>query len=130
MQRLVLAMEGEENGGSSAEHQLRKNLVELMEFRRMTQADLAELLGKSQSWVSRRLSGKAWEEGGSRFQFEDLDTLARIFGLSPAELLHPGYGKWDRRTGHERRAGPDRRRVRPFRQQGISKTGSDEEGAA
>ena len=114
MQRLRLDAMAGENGGSpaAAEDQLRRNLLELMEFRRMTQAELADRMGKSQSWVSRRLSGRDWSEGGSRFQFEDLDVLANIFGLSPAELLLPGYGKWDRRRAGERRCGTDRRQRR------------------
>lgn len=111
MSRLRLAME-DEIGGSPAEHQLRLNLLELMEFRKMTQADLAQRLGQTQPWLSKRLSGKAWTEGGSRFQLEDLDALSDVFGLSPSELLQPGHGKWDRRRAGERRIGTERRRSR------------------
>jgi transcriptional regulator with XRE-family HTH domain len=100
----------DEQDCAPAEHRLRTNVLELMEFRRMTQAELAELLGKSQPWLSKRLSGKPWSEGGSRFQIEDLDALANVFGLSPAQLLEPGHGKWDRRSGRDRRSGFDRRR--------------------
>ena len=107
MQRLRSGMD---DGQESAEQRLRKNLLELMESRRMTQAELAERLGKGQPWLSKRLSGKPWNEGGSRFQLEDLDAIAHIFGLSPAQLLEPGHGKWDRRSGTERRGGIDRRR--------------------
>lgn len=95
---------------TTAEAQLRLNIIELMDFRRMKQAHLADRLGKSQSWVSKRLSGKAWTAGGSRFQFEDLDALARVFDLPPDALLRPGFGKWDRRRGGDRRMGSDRRR--------------------
>ena len=95
-----------------AEQQLRRNVVALMEWRKMTQAELADALGQSQSWVSRRLSGKDWTDGGSRFQFSDLDGLCRVFGLSPWELLQPGHGNWDRRRADERRTGTDRRRSR------------------
>lgn len=109
MQRLRLDMSTEDE--TPAEQQLRVNVLELMDFRRMSQVELAERLGKSQSWVSKRLSGKKWDEGGSRFQFSDLDALSTVFGLSPAELLLPGYGKWDRRVGADRRCGRDRRRV-------------------
>jgi transcriptional regulator with XRE-family HTH domain len=86
-----------------AEEQLRQNLRELMEWRRMTQADLAAQLGRSQPWVSKRMSGV------NKFQVEDLDELARVFMLTPTELLHPGYGQWDRRTTRDRRTGNDRR---------------------
>lgn len=95
------------------EERLRLNLVELLIFRRMKQNELAERLGKSQAWVSKRLTGKASGKG-SRFQFSDLDALAAVFGLSPAELLQPRYGKWDRRSGRERREGADRRQARPI----------------
>lgn len=94
-----------------AEEQLRQNLLEILEFRRMKQTDLADRLGRSQSWVSKRLTGKA-SGRGSRFQLSDLDALSAIFGLSPSELLQPAYGKRDRRSGHERRQRPDRRQAR------------------
>lgn len=110
MQRLVLAMSGSETDRLSAEEWLRRNVVELMEFYRMKQATLAERIGRSQSWLSRRLSGKPWRSGGSRFQFQDLDKLAAAFDVSPAELLQPKHGDWNRRSGHERRSGTDRRR--------------------
>src|SRR5688572_16261056 len=109
MGRLRLDMGGHDTP-ATAEEWLRRNVVELMRFYRMRQATLAEKIGRSQSWLSRRLSGKPWDQGGSRFQFEDLDKLADVFGVSPAELLQPKYGEWDRRTGHERRSGTDRRR--------------------
>lgn len=99
----------DDGGAPPAEDQLRRNLVALLKARRMRQSELAERMGRSQSWVSRRLSGKEWKDGGSRFQFGDLDRLSHIFGLSPAQLLQPGYGEWDRRSGHERRGGRDRR---------------------
>lgn len=92
-----------------AEEQLRQNVLELMAFRRMKQGVLAAKLGRSQSWLSKRLSGKGSGKG-SRFQLTDLDVLATVFGVSPSELLEPKWGKWDRRSGHERRSGLDRRR--------------------
>ena len=110
MERLRI-MDGDAPDGLS-EQQLRRNVVALMEWRGMTQAELADELGQSQSWVSRRLSGKDWTDGGSRFQFSDLDGLCRVFGLSPWELLQPGHGNWDRRRADERRTGTDRRRSR------------------
>lgn len=93
-----------------AEEQLRRNILELMRWRKMNQVRLAKLLGQSQSWLSRRLSEKP--DKGTRFQFSDLDTLSAIFGVSPAQLLQPGYGNWDRRTGGDRRSGVDRRQSR------------------
>lgn len=80
----------------------------LMEWRKMTQAELAEQLNRTQPWLSKRLTGT------TPFQIEDLDLLGAFFGLSPAELLQDGHGNLDRRTGDERRSGTDRRRARPF----------------
>lgn len=114
MQRLVLEMSvGGNDAQPTAEEWLRRNVVELMRFYRMRQAELAGKIGRSQSWLSRRLSGKPWTDGGSRFQLADLDALASAFGLSPAELLEPKYGEWDRRTGQDRRIRTDRRHKRP-----------------
>jgi transcriptional regulator with XRE-family HTH domain len=108
---LRLHMSDEHGQDGSAEEWLRRNVIELMAFYRMKQTVLAERMGRSQSWLSRRLSGRPWDEGGSRFQFEDLDRLATVFGLSPAELLQPKYGQWDRRRAGERRCGTDRRQT-------------------
>jgi transcriptional regulator with XRE-family HTH domain len=92
----------------TANEQLRVNLRELMEWRRMTQADLAEMLSVSQPWVSKRMSGT------TPFQMSDVDMLAHAFGVSPAELLCGGWGKFDRRRqGSERRSGQDRRGPQP-----------------
>jgi transcriptional regulator with XRE-family HTH domain len=130
MESLRLGMD--DGARECAEDRLRKNLLELMEFRGMTQAELAERLGRSQPWLSKRLSGKPWTDGGSRFQLQDLDALAHIFGLSPAQLLEPGYGKWDRRSGEDRRSGYDRRRraASPFGQREYPQRNRDREGAA
>lgn len=120
MQRLRLGMDQEDGGSPAAEERLRQNLLDIIEFRRMRQAELAAKLGKSQSWVSKRLSGKPSHKGGARFQFSDLDKLASVFGLSPSELLQPGYGKRDRRKGVERRCGTDRRSRRAFATQPLA----------
>jgi transcriptional regulator with XRE-family HTH domain len=82
---------------------LRVNVQELMKVRRWTQAQLADRLGVSQPWLSKRLTGT------TPFQIEDLDSISALFGLTPQELLCAGYGKWDRRSGRERRSGFDRR---------------------
>jgi len=96
--------------GVGTEERLRLNILELLAFRRMKQTEFAERLGRSQSWVSKRLAGKASGKG-SRFQLSDLDTLGAVFGLSPAELLEPRYGKWERRSGTDRRQHGERRRA-------------------
>lgn len=102
-----------------AEEQLRRNVRELMKTWKWNQVTLARKIGRSQSWLSRRLKAPSEmtdddkddekNDHGTRFQFSDLDALAAVFRLSPAELLQPKYGKWDRRSGRERRSGLDRR---------------------
>ena len=105
---------------------VRANVMEAMNARKWTQAELADRLGRSQPWLSKRLTGT------TPFKIEDLDTIAAVFELSPAELLGHGYGKWDRRSGRERRSGFDRRgAVRPrspFLQR--ERPREDDEGAA
>ena len=101
-------MDGPGGPSLSANDQLRVNLRALMRWRKMTQAELADQLGVSQPWVSKRMSGV------TPFQIEDLDAIGAVFGLSPMELLQPGTGAWDRRHGTERRIGLERRRNRPI----------------
>lgn len=93
----------------SSEEQLRRNIEELLAFYGWNQTQFAERLGVDQAWVSRHLSRKP-PPHGARFQFWDLDKIATLFGLSPAELLQPKFGRWDRRHTGERRSGQDRRR--------------------
>jgi len=95
---------------SGAEAILRRNIEQLMKTRHMKQAELAERVGKSQGWLSKRLNGKLSKDGGSRFQVQDLDAIAAAFELSPAALLRPGHQNWDRRRSvRDRRSGFDRR---------------------
>ena len=51
---------------------------------RMSQADLAALLGLSQASVSAQLAGTAL------FTLDGLDVLAEAFGVDVAELISPG----------------------------------------
>lgn len=105
-------MDDGREGDVPAEEQLRRNVAELMKYRRMKQGEVAERLGRPQPWLSRRMS--ADRDKGTRFQVCDLDALADIFGVSPAQLLCAGNGQWDRRKNGERRCGQDRRRNRPI----------------
>lgn len=91
----------------TANEQIRENVRALMDLRRWKQADLAERLGRSQPWLSKRLTGK------TPFHMSDLDALSAVFSLSQAEVLQPGFGKWDRRSGEDRRRVPERRRRSP-----------------
>ena len=96
---------GQEPPPHTANEWVRANVREAMELRRWSQSELAARLDRSQPWLSKRLTGI------TEFQLSDLDAIAAVFGLSPSELLQPGYGKWDRRVG-ERRQRQDRRRTR------------------
>lgn len=113
---------------SDSEACLRQNIQELLKFYGWNQTEFAARLGKDQSWVSRHLSAKPPPKG-ARFQFEDLDLVAAVFGLSPAELLAMRRGKWDRRTGKDRRCGYDRRGRRPFKPAGMLMSESSEPDA-
>ena len=106
MLRVGFASEGFP-GVQSTNDLLRANVRELLDMRRMTQADLAKQLNVSQPWVSKRLSGT------TPFQIGDIDAVADSFGLSPAQLLCVGHGTQDRRKAqHDRRCGEDRRRLK------------------
>jgi transcriptional regulator with XRE-family HTH domain len=89
----------------AANDRVRLNVECLMEMHRLTQAELAERLGRSQPWLSKRLTGT------TPFHLGDLDAIGCIFGLSPAQLLQSGYGKLDRRSGMQRRDGIERRQL-------------------
>jgi transcriptional regulator with XRE-family HTH domain len=74
-----------------------------MDDRRMSQTGLAALMGKTQSWLSRRLSGN------QSFRMKDLDRLATIFEVTVPELFFDDYGQWDRRSKSDRRKGERRK---------------------
>lgn len=61
----------------------------LMGRRRMTGAALARSLGRSEAWISYRLSGK------QTIDLHDLEAIASALGVAPVELL-PAR---DRRSG-------------------------------
>lgn len=92
---------------SASERQLSANVRALMKLYRWTQTDLAEKLGETQSWVSRRMS--ASPDKKYRWKVEDLDALALAFEVPAYTLLRPGHGRVDRRSSHARRVIPDRR---------------------
>ena len=98
---------GHDASPQTANEWLRANVRELMDLRKWTQQELAERLGVSQPWLSKRLTGR------TPFHMRDLDAIAHVFGLSPHELLCAGYGQWDRRHGSDRRSGDERRRHKP-----------------
>lgn len=115
-----------------SEERLRCSVEALMDLYGWNQTEFARRLGKDQSWVSRHLSREP-PPRGARFQFRDLDLIASVFGLSPAELLEQRHGKWDRRTRGERRDGSDRRKrtlIAPFHPTGIPLQNPDDEEVA
>lgn len=92
---------------SESEAQLCKNIEALLDLYRWTQADFAAKLGRSQPWVSKRMSKKP--EVANKWKVEDLDALAQVFQVTAYDLLRPGQGPLDRRSLHARRTRPDRR---------------------
>lgn len=48
----------------------------------MRQADLAELIGERQNWVSKRLTGDV------PMRLDDLERIAQALGVSVVELQH------------------------------------------
>lgn len=77
-----------------------------MDDRRMSQTKLATLMGKTQSWLSRRLTGD------QSFRMKDLDRLATILEVTIPELFFDEYGQWDRRSKTDRRKGERRQSQR------------------
>jgi transcriptional regulator with XRE-family HTH domain len=60
---------------------VRDRLVELMEQRRVNQAELARRLGTTQNWVSRRRRGE------SAILADELPVLAQALGVDPCIFL-------------------------------------------
>ena len=63
-----------------------QNLKLLMATRRVTQAQLADVLGISQAGVSARMRGR------TPFDVNELGSLARAFGVRPADLVRVDGG--------------------------------------
>ncbi len=91
-------------GMATASERLRERVRDFMDAQRFSQTKLATRLGKTQSWLSRRLSGN------QSFRLRDLDQLADIFGVTVPELFFDTYGQWDRRSKSDRRKGERRQR--------------------
>jgi len=54
--------------------------------RKMSQTDLAHLIGVNLSTVTR------WERGVFKPRIDDLTALARVFGVTEQELMYPTGG--------------------------------------
>ncbi len=93
--------------GETAPELLRRNVQALLDWRRWNQAQLADRIGRSQPWVSKRLNGK------TRVSLEDLELIAGAFMLPAHALLHSGgFGQFERRSGRDRRTLDRRRHTR------------------
>lgn len=82
---------------------LRARIAGLVKQRGWSQIQLSAALGKSQAWVSRKLTGV------QEFRIRDLELLAHVFDITVPELFFDTFGQWDRRSGTDRRKGHDRR---------------------
>lgn len=91
--------------GMTADERLRATVRDRMRLHQLTQAETARALRRTQSWLSKRLSGR------QAFRLHDLDLLATLFNMTVPELFFDTYGQWDRRTGSDRRK-PENRRKR------------------
>lgn len=89
-----------------ADEQLRHKVKLLMEANRLSQAQLAQRLDRSQPWLSRRLTGV------QQFRIGDLDRIATVFEITIPELFFDTFGQWDRRSKSDRRKGERRQRQR------------------
>jgi transcriptional regulator with XRE-family HTH domain len=84
---------------------LTENIRTLLHARRMTDLALAEACGHRAAWLSKILSG---ERG---IKLEDLDRIADVFDVVPADLFRHGITPMvNRRRRLDRRVGPAERR--------------------
>ena len=87
-------------GPESADDIAKRNIQSLRTWRHWTQADLAERIGKTQPWLSKRLTGRV------PLNLRDLDLIASAFLVSAASLIEPrAPDQWERRSGVDRRRG-------------------------
>lgn len=87
-----------------ADELLRRKIRALMEQHRLSQIELAAKIGRSQAWLSRKITGV------QNFYVRDLDRIATVFGITVPELFFDTYGQWDRRSNTDRRKGERRQR--------------------
>lgn len=89
----------------SAHELLTHNIDTLLKVRGHTRTDLAKWCGRSRVWLEKALS-----EPEREIPLKYLDRIADYFGIATHQLLQPGItALTERRTGHQRRSGRDRR---------------------
>lgn len=93
---------------SKSAQKFRARLRSLMHGKRWNQSETARRL---------KVIRKVWDQprlnrvlsGDQPPTLDDLDDLARVFVIRPAELLVDEFGQVDRRAGGDRRSGVERR---------------------
>jgi hypothetical protein len=84
---------------------LKQNIDTLLKARGQSRAELAKWCGRSRSWLD-----KAFSEPDREIPLKYLDRIADYFGFATYQLLQPGItALTERRSGHQRRSGRDRR---------------------
>lgn len=87
---------------------LRDRIAALMHARRWNQSETARRL---------RQIRKVWDQprfnrvlrGEQPATIDDIDDLAKVFAVTPIEMLRDQFGQVDRRSGMDRRSGVERR---------------------
>jgi hypothetical protein len=83
--------------------------------RRMSGAELARRMGKSQTWIARRLDGR------QAFDVDDLEHVAHVLGVQVSELLPGG----ERQPVTHVSSGDERGSVIPFPLDRVAITGGN-----
>lgn len=87
---------------------VRARIRSLMHKSRWNQSETARRLKKIRTvWDQPRFNRIL--RGQQPATIDDIDDLARVFSVTPTEMLMDAFGQLDRRTGKERRSGIERR---------------------
>ncbi len=92
----------------TAADRLRVRVRRCMKDQRLSQTKLAEQLGRTQSWLSRRLTENP--DKRQNFSIKDLDRMADVLKVTVPELFFDDYGQWDRRKNNSDRRKGERRK--------------------
>lgn len=91
---------------------LRAHIADLLMIRKEDQQSLARACGHERSWINKVINGHR------ALQIEDLDNIAKFFGIATYQLFQPGIApiserrsRPDRRQGRERRIGHQQREM-------------------